>query len=98
MFPTRGDKGVRCQSIRGSMELSGLYVPADASWLPDLRIELTQFPYGAHDDQCDMLGLAGQLLDKHVKARKPLPDPDEKLFDDYKTKTDVPSNTSFMTI
>lgn len=80
------------------MELSGLYVPADASWLPDLRIELTQFPHGAHDDQCDMLGLAGQLLDKHVKARKPLPDPDEKLFDDYKTKTDVPSNTSFMTI
>jgi predicted phage terminase large subunit-like protein len=98
MFPTRGDKGVRCQSIRGRMELSGLYVPADASWLPDLRIELTQFPHGAHDDQCDMLGLAGQLLDKHVKARKPLPDPDEKLFDDYKTKTDVPSNNSFMTI
>ena len=29
------------------MELSGLYVPADASWLPDLRIELTQFPHGA---------------------------------------------------
>ena len=73
------------------MELSGLYVPADASWLPDLRIELTQFPHGAHDDQCDMLGLAGQLLDKHVKARKPLPDPDEKLFDDYRTKTDVPA-------
>jgi predicted phage terminase large subunit-like protein len=97
-FPTRGDKGVRCQSIRGRMELSGLYVPADASWLPDLRVELVQFPHGAHDDQCDALGLAGQLLDKHVKARKPLPDPDEKLFDDYKTKTDVPSNTSFMTI
>jgi hypothetical protein len=26
MFPTRGDKGARCQSIRGRMELCGLHV------------------------------------------------------------------------
>jgi predicted phage terminase large subunit-like protein len=68
MFPTRGDKGVRCQSIRGRMELTGLYVPANAPWLPNLRIELVQFPFGAHDDQCDMLGLAGQLLDKSSRT------------------------------
>jgi predicted phage terminase large subunit-like protein len=72
MFPTRGDKGVRCQSIRGRMELMGLYVPANAAWLPDLRIELSQFPFGAHDDQCDMLGLAGQLLDKVVPGQVPI--------------------------
>ena len=67
---------------------------------PSGTYELTSvhFPFGAHDDCCDALGLAGQLLDKHVKARKPLPDPDEKPFDDYRTKTDVPSDTSFMTI
>jgi hypothetical protein len=53
MFPTRGDKGVRCQSIRGRMEISGLFVPADASWLPDLRVELVQFPFGVHDDCVD---------------------------------------------
>jgi predicted phage terminase large subunit-like protein len=98
MFPTRGDKGVRCQSIRGRMELSGLYVPADASWLPDLRVELVQFPFGAHDDQCDALGLAGQLLDKHVRARKPLPDPKAKDFEDYRPTSDVPSNLSFLTM
>jgi predicted phage terminase large subunit-like protein len=97
-FPTRGDKGVRCQSIRGRMELSGLYVPADASWLPDLRVELVQFPFGAHDDQCDALGLAGQLLDKHVKARKPLPDPEEKNFDDYQPKVSDLLTNSFMTM
>jgi hypothetical protein len=32
-FPTRGDKAVRAQSIRGRMALEGLYVPAHASWL-----------------------------------------------------------------
>jgi hypothetical protein len=30
MFPTRGNKGVRCQSIRGRMELTGLCVPHNA--------------------------------------------------------------------
>jgi predicted phage terminase large subunit-like protein len=97
-FPTRGDKGVRCQSIRGRMELSGLYVAADAPWLADLRVELVQFPFGAHDDQCDALGLAGQLLDKHVKARKPLPDPEEKDFDDYQPKVSDLLTNSFMTM
>jgi predicted phage terminase large subunit-like protein len=97
-FPTRGDKGVRCQSIRGRMELSGLYVPADAPWLPDLRVELVQFPFGAHDDQCDALGLAGQLLDKHVKARKPLPDPEVKDFDDYQPKVSDLLGNSFPTM
>jgi hypothetical protein len=36
-----------------------------------LEIELTQFPFGAHDDIVDALGLAGQLLDKVWKATPP---------------------------
>jgi predicted phage terminase large subunit-like protein len=43
-FPTRHDKAVRAQSIRGRMELDGLYVPARAPWLPDLKAELIAFP------------------------------------------------------
>src|SRR5262245_43961115 len=39
-FPTRGDKGIRAQSIRGRMALDGLYVPQSAAWLSDLRHEL----------------------------------------------------------
>jgi phage terminase large subunit-like protein len=31
-FPTRGDKAVRAQSIRGRMALDGLYVPQQAPW------------------------------------------------------------------
>ena len=45
------------------------------------------------DDQCDALGLAGQLPDKHVNAHKPLPDPD-----DYQPKVSDLLGNSFMTM
>ena len=70
-FPTRGDKAVRAQSMRGRMELTGLYVPAAAEWLPDLRAELLAFPTGKHDDIVDALGLIGQLMDKFAPGYVP---------------------------
>lgn len=72
-FPTRGDKAVRAQSIRGRMALEGLYVPIGADWYPDLRSELLSFPAGKHDDQVDALGLVGQLLDRMLSGTKPRP-------------------------
>lgn len=72
-FPTRGDKAVRAQSIRGRMALEGLYVPVHAPWYADLRSELLSFPAGKHDDQVDALGLVGQLLDKMIAGTKPKP-------------------------
>lgn len=63
-FPTRGDKAVRAQSIRGRMAGLGLYVPDGLPWYPAFRSELLSFPAGKHDDQVDALGLVGQLLDK----------------------------------
>jgi len=64
-FPTRGDKAVRAQSIRGRMAMNGLMVPhtSIAPWMTDLRAELASFPAGKHDDIVDALGLVGQLLD-----------------------------------
>lgn len=62
-FPSRGDKAVRAQAIRGLMAMRGLYVPMSASWYADLRSELLGFPAGKHDDQVDALGLIGQMLD-----------------------------------
>jgi len=70
-FPTKGDKAVRAQSIRGRMSLSGLYVPVDAPWRADLESELLSFPAGKHDDQVDALGLVGQLLDLMLPPAKP---------------------------
>jgi predicted phage terminase large subunit-like protein len=70
-FPTRGDKAVRAQSIRGRMALDGLYVPQNAAWLPEFRSELLSFNAGKHDDIVDALGLIGQLLDTISKGRTP---------------------------
>lgn len=72
-FPTRGDKAVRAQSIRGRAALSSIYYQADAKWWPDLRSELLSFPAGKHDDQVDALGLVGQLLDHMQHGSKPPP-------------------------
>lgn len=70
-FPTRGDKAVRAQSIRGRMALAGMYVQKDAPWLSDLISEMMSFPVGVHDDMVDALGLAGQLMDRMSMGNKP---------------------------
>lgn len=70
-FPTRGDKAVRAQAIRGRMAMGGLHVPRGAPWLADLVSELMSFPVGSHDDQADALGLAGQLIAKMDFGRAP---------------------------
>lgn len=72
-FPTRGDKAVRAQSMRGYMAQHGLYVPTNAPWYPAFLSELLSFPAGKHDDQVDALGLIGQLMDKIMAGRKPNP-------------------------
>lgn len=72
-FPTKGDKSVRAQSIRGRMAAGGLYIPADAPWRAEVEAELLSFPAGKHDDVADALGLCGQLLDVM------LPPPSAKL-------------------
>jgi predicted phage terminase large subunit-like protein len=89
-FPTRGDKAVRAQSIRGRMALEGLYVPIGASWYPDLRAELLSFPAGKHDDQVDALGLVGQLLDYMVTGNKPAGADKPKNPSGYSRHADAP--------
>ena len=84
-FPTRGDKAVRAQSIRGRMALEGLHVPAKAAWLPELRSELLSFPAGKFDDQVDALGLVGQLLDKMLAGEKPQTPEQPKNLSGYRS-------------
>jgi predicted phage terminase large subunit-like protein len=85
-FPTRGDKAVRAQSIRGRMALEGLYVPIHAPWYAELRSELLSFPAGKHDDQVDALGLVGQLLDKMMAGSKPSTPEKPKNATGYRTR------------
>lgn len=70
-FPTRGDKAVRAQSIRGRMAMQGLHVHRDAPWLSDFISELMSFPVGVHDDQVDAIGLVGQLMDRMMQGNRP---------------------------
>lgn len=94
-FPTRGDKAIRAQSIRGRMAMDGLYIQKDAPFRTDLITELMSFPVGVHDDQADALGLVGQLMDRMQAGDKdktiaktepkptgylpPLPMPDDRM-------------------
>lgn len=71
MFPTRGDKAVRAQSIRGRAAIKGIYVPVHAPWYPTFENEMLAFPAGKHDDIPDMMGLIGQILDRMTAGRLP---------------------------
>jgi predicted phage terminase large subunit-like protein len=83
-FPTRGDKAIRAQSIRGRMSMDGLYLPVNAPWVAEFQRELLTFPAGVHDDQVDALGLIGQLLDRVRLGREPKdekPKPTELIYE-----------------
>jgi predicted phage terminase large subunit-like protein len=77
-FPTRGDKSVRCQSIRGRLSLGGLFVNTQADWWAACRAEALSFPVHAHDDFCDALGLVGQILDRMSAPFAPKPKEEPK--------------------
>lgn len=96
-FPTRGDKAVRAQSMRGRMALEGLYVPTDAPWHADFVAELMSFPAGKHDDQVDMLGLIGQLLDRMTSGLRPAEPEQPKNISGY-SATKTSSANSWKTI
>jgi predicted phage terminase large subunit-like protein len=70
-FPTRGDKAIRAQSMRGRIAMNGLRIPANAPWRADFEAELLRFPAGVHDDAVDAIGLVGQLLDKMLSGQRP---------------------------
>jgi predicted phage terminase large subunit-like protein len=81
-FPTKYDKAVRAQAIRGRMAFDGLHVPVKAHWYPAFLQELLGFPNAKHDDAVDALGLVGQMLATMVGGTKP-PSPRVKNLDDY---------------
>ena len=68
-IPSRHDKAIRAQSIRGLMATRGLMVPTNAPWFAAFKAELLSFPAGKHDDQVDTISLIGQLLDTAFNGR-----------------------------
>lgn len=94
----RGDKGVRAQSIRGRMAMSGLYVLENAPFLADLKAELLAFPAGKHDDQVDALGLIGQLLDRVSAGVVPVAKKEKRAMDSYRAVQDDIKDDRFLTL
>jgi predicted phage terminase large subunit-like protein len=97
-FPTRGDKAVRAQSIRGRMALDGIYIAKDAPWRADLISECLRFPAGVHDDQVDALGLVGQLLDKMVSGTRPNPAKEQAEQSGYGNRSENRNTDSVLTL
>lgn len=97
-FPTKGDKAIRAQSIRGRMALNGLYVPVNAPWYAAFKSELLSCWSGKHDDQADALGLIGQLLDKIMAGDKPDPASEKAKRNDYKPAYSRDSDDGVLTI
>lgn len=54
------DKYSRAAGVSSMVEAGQVFVPVDAHWLADFRLELLAFPNCRHDDQVDALA---QLLD-----------------------------------
>jgi len=79
-FPSKHDKSVRAQSIRGRMAMEGLYVPTHAPWFTDFLLEILSFPAGKHDDQVDALSLIGQMLTHITRPQAVQPRPKLKVL------------------
>jgi phage terminase large subunit-like protein len=82
-FPTRGDKGVRAQSMRAFVATRGLWMSKNLLERHALEAELLAFPRGRHDDMHDALGLIGQLLDVAVHGKLPKK-PELRIINGYK--------------
>ncbi|MGB7404730.1 MAG: phage terminase large subunit [Pacificimonas sp.] len=54
-FMPRDDKVTRLHAESARIEGGHVWLPAEASWLEELRIELSSFPNGKHDDQADSI-------------------------------------------
>jgi hypothetical protein len=53
------------------MAMGKVYFPANEPWVNDLVSELLRFPAGKNDDQVDVLGLFGRMLDDLIAGDKP---------------------------
>lgn len=70
-FTSVADKATRCRSFQARAAMGKVYLPQNAPWVADLLTELCNFPAGKHDDQVDMLGLIGRMLDEMLPGKVP---------------------------
>ena len=72
-YTSAADKPTRAQSIRARMAMGKVYFPSSAEWAAELISEMLRFPAGKNDDQVDVLGLFGRMLDDLIGGNNPNP-------------------------
>ena len=65
-FLPKDDKITRLHAQSARIEAGHVWLPQQASWLEDLRIEFASFPQGRHDDQVDSIS---QFLAWHFESK-----------------------------
>lgn len=70
-FPTTGTKKEKARAFQALMSQGKVWFPANAPWMADLMSEMLSFDAGKNDDQVDVLGLLGRMIDKIVGKHPP---------------------------
>jgi predicted phage terminase large subunit-like protein len=88
-YEPNGDKIMRMHSVTSTIENGFVYLPDKADWLADYMHELTTFPKGKFDDQCDSTSQAldwlksGPNFDHFLQLCKSLAEKEEsKMYGD----------------
>jgi predicted phage terminase large subunit-like protein len=68
-FTPESDKVTRMSSQSAKIEAGQVYLPTQAPWLDDFRMEILQFPHSAYDDQIDSLSQALTWLGERQHSR-----------------------------
>ena len=62
-LPSINDKTVRARAFQAKCAMGNVFIPRQASWLPDLMSQLMKFPAGKYDDGVDVCSLIGRGLE-----------------------------------
>lgn len=65
------DKPTRSRAFQARASMGKVYLPHNAGWITEMMSELLAFPQGRHDDQVDVLGMVGRMLDTMAAGRQP---------------------------
>jgi predicted phage terminase large subunit-like protein len=79
-YSSVGGKDVRARAIQARLAMGKVYFPVNAPWVDDIVTEMMQFPVGKNDDQIDVLGLFGRMLNDMAAGSVPAEPPKPKMI------------------
>lgn len=80
-FTSASDKPARARAFQARAAMGKVHLPFDAPWLADLLMVVLSFPLGKHDDDMDVLGLVGRMLDTMIGGKaKPAAEPKQDAW------------------